>query len=412
MLRLRYFSQFLCVQFSCELFISKLMRLLSRQKAKPVFLVCCLLVAAPMSLAQENQEGADQENADQEQREATEQDANANNEADDSGDTDSGDSTSDSSAPKDNAFRRLSLPPPTNLRYAQQQKWDIERTISADAFETALVNNEEVLFVINEANLAITKGVAVIIGEAGSNSLSHLSMSQLVEPLNDFGWVTVLVSAPTVAFTGEHNELIPGMPSAPNTNSAPVVTPPDANAQTSNAQTSNADPAASNTANAAMPAQPVFPQTEAQVFQDADFLRHETQLVALMEQVVTYSSRYPGFFLVIAKGTTSAFLAKLYAEEKIGQPDAFVTLGTYWPERPRNKALAKYLGEIETPVLDLYNSWDNGWTKTTAKLRRIEAERALKLHYRQREIVGQAYDSEQYQYIAKEIYGWLTYMGW
>lgn len=404
MLRLRNFSQFLCVQFPCELFISELMRLLSRQKVVPVFLVCSLLVAAPVSLAQENPEGTDQEGANQEQREATEQDANADNEAD----SDSG----DSSAPKDNAFRRLSLPPPTNLRYAQQQKWDIERTISADAFETTLVNNEEVLFVINEANLAITKGVAVIIGEAGSNSLSHLSMSQLVEPLNDFGWVTVLVSAPTVAFTGEHNELIPDMPSVPNTNGAATDTPPDANAQTSNAQTSNADPAASSTTNTAMPAQPVFPQTEAQVFQNTDFLRHETQLVALMEQVVTYSSRYPGFFLVIAKGTTSAFLAKLYAEEKIGQPDAFVTLGTYWPERPRNKALAKYLGEIETPVLDLYNSWDNGWTKTTAKLRRIEAERALKLHYRQREIVGQAYDSEQYQYIAKEIYGWLTYMGW
>jgi|GEM_PF-1656421 len=407
MLRLRYFSQFLCAQFPCELFISELMRLLSRQKAKPVFLVCCLLVAAPASLAQENQEGTVPEDANQEQREATEQDANADNETDDSGDR-----ASEGNSPADNAFRRLSLPPPTNLRYAQQQKWDIERTISADAFETTLVNNEEVLFVINEANLAITKGVAVIIGEAGSNSLSHISMSQLVEPLNDFGWVTVLVSAPTVAFTGEHNELIANMPSAPNTNGAAAVTPPDANAQTSNSQNSNADPAASSTTNTAMPAQPVLPQTEAQVFQDADFLRHETQLVALMEQVVTYSSRYPGFFLVIAKGTTSAFLAKLYAEEKIGQPDAFVTLGTYWPERPRNKALAKYIGEIETPVLDLYNSWDNGWTKTTAKLRRIEAERALKLHYRQREIVGQAYDSEQYQYIAKEIYGWLTYMGW
>jgi len=407
MLRLRYFSQFPCAQFSCELFISELMRLLSRQKVLPVFLVCSLLVAAPASLAQENQEGTVPEDANQEQREATEQDANADNEADDSGD-----SASKGNSPADNAFRRLSLPPPTNLRYAQQQKWDIERTISADAFETTLVNNEEVLFVINEANLAITKGVAVIIGEAGSNSLSHISMSQLVEPLNDFGWVTVLVSAPTVAFTGEHNELIANTPSAPNTNSAATVTPPDANAQTFNSQNSNADPAASSTTNTAMPAQLVLPQTEAQVFKDADFLRHETQLVALMEQVVTYSSRYPGFFLVIAKGTTSAFLAKLYAEEKIGQPDAFVTLGTYWPERPRNKALAKYIGEIETPVLDLYNSWDNGWTKTTAKLRRIEAERALKLHYRQREIVGQAYDSEQYQYIAKEIYGWLTYMGW
>ena len=358
-----------------------------------VLLVCSLLVAAPVSLAQENQE-----NADQEQREATEQDANDENDADDSDD-----SASDSSAPKDNAFRRLSLPPPTNLRYAQQQKWDIERTISADAFETALVNNEEVLFVINEANLAITKGVAVIIGEAGSNSLSHISMSQLVEPLNDYGWVTVLVSAPTVAFTGEHNELIPDMPSAPNTNSA-AATAPNANTPASSA--------ASTDTSTAMPAPPVLPQTEIRVFEDDDFLRHETQLVALMEQVVTYSSRYPGFFLVIAKGTTSAFLAKLYAEEKIGQPDAFVTLGTYWPERPRNKALAKYLGEIETPVLDLYNSSDNGWTKTTAKLRRIEAERALKLHYRQREIVGQAYDSEQYQYVAKEIYGWLTYMGW
>lgn len=350
-----------------------------------------------MAFAQENEQ-----NADQEQREATDQNDDAG-ENDNENNTNQAINTQQNHSPQHNAFRRLSLPPPTNLRYAQQQKWDIERTISADAFETALVNNEEVLFVINEANLAITKGVAVIIGEAGNNSLSHMSMSQLVEPLNDYGWVTVLVSAPTTAFSGEHNEVIPDM------NSNNPVTPPDVNDLAASAAQPSTTPV---TAPGTAPATPVLPQAEAQVFQDEDFLRHETQLVALMEQVVTYSSRYPGFFLVIAKGTTSAFLAKLYAEEKAGQPDALVTLGTHWPERSRNKALAKYLGEIETPVLDLYNSRDNSWIKTTAKLRRVEAERALKLHYRQREIVGQSYDSEQYQYIAKEIYGWLTYMGW
>ena len=296
-------------------------------------------------------------------------------------------------AKDDPAFRRLSLPPPTNLRYAQQQKWDIERTMTADAYETALVNNEEVLFVINEANIAIIKGVAIIIGEAGNNSLSNSAMSQLVEPLNNVGWVTVLVPAPTTAFTGEHNDLIDNADQAatiPTEGTAPSASA--ANSTDSNAM--------------------VLPQTSSPVFEDDDFSRHETQLVALMEKTVIYSGRYPGFYLVIAKGTTSAFLAKLYADQRIGQPDALVTLGTYWPERSRNTALAKYLGEIETPVLDLYNSWDTGWTKVMAKQRRIAAERALKLHYRQREIVGQAYDSEQYQYIAKEIYGWLTYMGW
>lgn len=353
----------------------------SWRKAWLSFAYISFLCFSSFTLAQSAQ------NSDQEEREAT----ISSNDDESVAENETNESTYETK--DDPAFRRLSLPPPTNLRYAQQQKWDIERTMSADAYETALVNNEEVLFVINEANIAIIKGVAIIIGEAGNNSLSNMAMSQLVEPLNDVGWVTVLVPAPTTAFSGEHNDLID------NTDQAATITEDVLDPATSSAISTGSN---------AM----VLPQTQSLVFQDDDFLRHETQLMALMEKTVTYSSRYPGFYLVIAKGTTSAFLAKLYSDQKVGQPDALVTIGTYWPERPRNTALAKYLGELETPVLDLYNSWDTGWTKVMAKERRVQAERALKLHYRQREIVGQAYDSEQYQYIAKEIYGWLTHMGW
>lgn len=343
-----------------------------------------LLVSTPIQ-AQESDDSSSQE-----EREATE------NQDDATAETENNPQTSQSDAEQPAAFRRLSLPPPTNLRYAQQQKWDIERTIAADAYEMALVNNEEILFVINEANLAITKGVAILIGEAGHNSLSQGAMSQLAEPLNDYGWVTVMVPAPTTAFSGEHNELIADTDMT--TASQTTEPKPNSSAMDTSVPMSSASIA--------------LPQTGTAVFEDTNLLRHEEHLIALMEQVVTYSSRYPGFFLVIAKGTTAAFLAKLYSEQRIGQPDALVALGAYWPEQDKNKKLAKYLGEIETPVLDLYNSSDTTWAKITAKQRRIGAERALKLHYRQREIVGQAYDSEQYRYIAKEIYGWLTYMGW
>lgn len=276
---------------------------------------------------------------------------------------------------------RLDLPPPSVIEFAKQQNNDIQRYMDADHYRKFDINGVEQLMVISESHTALTKGVAVIVAETGTNSLSRHALAELVKPLNATGWVTVLLPAPTFAF-----EPLKGK------NLNPEQIPPTLE---DNATT-----------------KAPFSFEDREQISASDFTTHESHMTTLMESVVEVSSNYPGFFLVIAQGTSAAWLSKIYADQTISQPDALVAISPYWPDYHYNKQLPKWLANVQAPVLDMYNSWDNAWIKKTAPQRVIEAEKALKLHYRQREIVGQPYDKQQFIYVAKEIYGWLTHMGW
>ncbi len=276
---------------------------------------------------------------------------------------------------------RLDLPPPNVIELTKQLNNDIQRRIDADYYQRVDINGIEQLFVISEAHTALVKGVAVIVAETGRNSLSRYALAELVEPMNATGWVTILVPAPTFAFEPLAHE---------NLN------------QNENAPTVEDDTTG--------PIKHPFESRE--LISQLEFDTHQTHMVALMESVVNISSAYPGFFLVVAQGTSAAWLTKIYAEQTNSQPDALVAISPYWPDYQYNKQLPKWLAQVPAPVLDIFNSWDNTWIKQTAPNRVIEAQRGLKLHYRQREIVGQPYDKQQFVYVAKEIYGWLTHMGW
>lgn len=291
------------------------------------------------------------------------------------------DSTDEESASLAQRNPRLDLPPPSVIELAKQLNNDIQRHIDADYYRRVDINGVEQLFVISEAHSAIVKGVAVIVAETGRNSLSRYALAELVNPLNEKGWVTLLVPAPTFAFEPLKHE---------NLN------------QVKNTPTVEDDSARQKTLS--------FEDRE-QISQ-VDFDTHEAHMKALMESVVDISSAYPGFFLVVGQGTSAAWLTKIYAEQTSSQPDALVAISPYWPDYQYNKQLPKWLSQVPAPVLDIFNSWDNTWIKQTAPMRAIEAQRGLKLHYRQREIVGQPYDKQQFIYVAKEIYGWLTHMGW
>jgi hypothetical protein len=131
-----------------------------------------------------------------------------------------------------------------------------------------------------------------------------------------------------------------------------------------------------------------------------------------MQSLLDKSTEYPGFVVVVSEGTTAAWLAKMYNEQLVTEPDAFVSLSAYWPQIELNDQIAGYLANTSFPVLDMYSQWDNKWTITTAEKRRIAAVKALKLHFRQTELIGVPIGQGQHQYLTKQIIGWLTFMGW
>jgi hypothetical protein len=254
----------------------------------------------------------------------------------------------------------------------QQFRLDIERAMFADSYELLNVGDEEVILVVQQNTSPFSRGTAVLIGEAGRGPLSQDNLAPLASYLNKYGWVTMLVSAPTVGV-----ETL--------------------------AKTDEGEPPADDKINSVAGLRTIDPQA---------FEQQEQQLIARLQALKTKSEAYPGFFIVIGQGTTAAWLGKLYAEEKLEIPDALVVISPYWPQRNYNKLIAEQLAQTTMPVLDIYSPWDNEWSLMSQQQRLIAATKSLKLHYRQRQLIGQPYEPQQHRYISKEIYGWLSHMGW
>ncbi|WP_102798953.1 DUF3530 family protein [Bowmanella denitrificans] len=275
---------------------------------------------------------------------------------------------------------------------------DIQQALSPHQYQTLLAGEKDFTVVIQDSTTVNTRGVAILVNDFSLGHMGSQSLAPLTGYLNDTGWVTVLMSAPDTELFGAE----PASPVAsPSTESNPE-SQTDADAE------QTAPPATEQ----GQQSTPVKPNQYQSAISQGSFDNQELALRQQMTAVVPVAQRYPGFFLVISQGTSAAWLTKLYAEDKLGPPDALISIAPFWPDSQWNHQLSQYVGELPSPLLDIYNQWDNEWTRQSRKQRMVAAQKALKLHYRQREIVGQPLSTNQSAYLAKEIQGWLTQMGW
>lgn len=301
---------------------------------------------------------------------------------------------------------------------------DTQRALHEDQYDALIVGDREVPLIVAESTTPITRGVAVIVGEAGEGPFSQHTLAPLAEELNQYGWVTMTMAAPSQGFfdfsvpeaaakedmaetdAGDMNE-----EAAEQQGSGEAESDEDGTQETSE-DSSEESAGQASPVRIPPPPPPAHPGEGLTNINEDDFNAHEQQLQEQMQAVVSRSSQYPGFFLVIAQGTSGAWLTKLYAEQGLASPDALVVVNPYWPQREYNQTLPTHVAATSMPLLDIYSPWDNGWGQLTVAPRRVAAEKGLKLHYRQRELIGQAMDTEQFRLLGKEIYGWLTYLGW
>lgn len=257
----------------------------------------------------------------------------------------------------------------------QQISLDIKRSKFANGYETLLAGERELIVIVNEATTPITRGVAVLVGEAGQSPLSHDSLAPLIPLLNQYGWVTMLMAAPAGAFFDSTIE------------------------NETAAATDDTD-------------ESINPRAGLRVLDDNLFAKQETELMQQLQTITQRTTAYPGFFIVVAQGSSAAWITKIYSEKKLSPPDALVVVSPYWPERKYNMLIPELVANTDMPVLDFYSRNDNKWAIATQPNRKIIAEKVLKLHYRQTEVISQRFDSERYELMGKVIYGWLTHMGW
>lgn len=255
---------------------------------------------------------------------------------------------------------------------------DIRNSQFDDSYETLLVGESEIPIILKESTTPISRGVAILFTDYGSNPLSEHGLGQLATYLNDLGWVTIAIQAPKEGFLGQ----------ASTDNQAP----PDDQIPSDKVE--------------------IHANQGLSAIEEDAFVRHETILKQQMQALQGKANAYPGFFLVVAEGTTAAWLTKIFAEKQIDLPDALVSVSPHWPEHQYNQALASWVAQTKMPYLDIYTNADNDWAASTVSNRKVQAVKSLKMMYRQRKLIGQSLGNVQHGLLAKEIYGWLTYMGW
>ncbi|MBT0585368.1 DUF3530 family protein [Alteromonas oceanisediminis] len=244
---------------------------------------------------------------------------------------------------------------------------DIQASMPLGETQVIVAGTDEVPVKIAPATAPLTRGVAIIVTESLQGIFGTQGVSSVAEQLNGWGWTTLTMPAPAVLFSSNHN------PTA--------IT--DVNARS------------------AMP--PIHPES---------LTRYSLALSQRLEAAFAEIQSTPGYRLLISHGIASAGLIRLYAQGNVIEPDGLVVAGPFWPQRDLNDDIPMQLAQTTFPVLDLTNEWDNRWSVLTEKQRKVRAATELKMHYRQRDINGTQYNTQQYQSVGKNIYGWMTFLGW
>ncbi|QJR80393.1 DUF3530 family protein [Alteromonas pelagimontana] len=264
--------------------------------------------------------------------------------------------------------------------FADSRVEDIKLQYRESEYTTVLVGDTAVPVFIKPAAIPLSRGVALIVVDGGYYGLSLQDAKTLATQLNLWGWDTLI--SPT---------LLDDSPVNPATGTAP----------------------------ADLPDTSIHPRSDSLPAQ-LNFTDSQTRLTLLMNALYNKVEDKKGFRLVISQGMTAAQLVSLGAAEKIPMPDSMVVIAPFWPQEDANKALVHEIADTNFPVLDISLPDSNRWQKQTVTTRRQAAIVALKLHYRQRQMKVQPVPSFQpYTYenpfvngIGKEIYGWITYLGW
>ena len=251
--------------------------------------------------------------------------------------------------------------------------YDISHAFSPEELTQISVGEERVPVFESSSNLALSRGVAIILAEQSPQGLPLSSAIQLSYMLNDKGWHTLVSPAP-IPLTQNKNDDIP---------------------------------------------ETLHPKSDsrAHVF---DYTLHSQHLMLLMQALNTHLDNHQGYNMVIAHGMNAAQLLDLGAQNAISLPSTLVTIAPYWPNTKNNKRIPELITHTECPILDLSIPYLNSWEQQTVKTRKTLANTSLKLHYRQLVLTApnvkiEPAENEKNPYIqliASSILGWTRYLGW
>jgi hypothetical protein len=300
---------------------------------------------------------------------------------------------------------------------------DIEQGMHQDEYELIQVGDNRLPIFVKRSELPITKGLIFILSDADVPLGKSNSLHQLADLLPQTGWTTVLLPSlglqlgPNIAFPITENESTEeALPlQEEQTNDDEIE---ENQAQANNEQDNEENIQPEQGAEPATESKDLPKITNRRTFlnniSEAQLVIYATEVEAYLQSSFEHMSSTMGHRVIITQGISAATVMKLIADENpsFQSVDALIVHSPYWPIRELNNRIPSIVAQTDIPVLDLFSEWDNTWSQQTRRNRQVAVNSEVKEVYRQVDIVGQALDESQADYIAKTIKGWTTYLGW
>jgi hypothetical protein len=286
-----------------------------------------------------------------------------------------------------------------NIPSSELLETDIKHTQQSDLYTLIETDRESFSVQFNPSQQALNKGLVIFIPDANSQLGQSTSLMALAHKLPQFGWSTVL------------------MPSSDLADRVAEELAPDDNQQTQENQTEETEPDTAKT-EAPNEEKPLIKELMAKVdFNPFREEAYESFEEVLSQRLMAVESNYQnvlGRRLIVTQGVSaSTLLMKL--QESSGEQipvDALIINNPYFPVYMKNKQIPNLVAQISLPMFDIVSSGDNRWSHATQDKRRIAARIALRQNYRQHAPFGLSKHEDEINRLAKDIYGWTTYLGW
>jgi hypothetical protein len=284
--------------------------------------------------------------------------------------------------------------------FTESTRADMQNQLHSDQFTLIDVGDNRVPILISLSEQPITKGVILIIGDANMSLGRQDSLSHVAKYLPSIGWTTVVM--PSLGLS-----LGPNMEFPIESNNTQVVN----DTKEDDATIAAIEQASIEEETAT---QPINSRSIVSAISEAALDVYSQEVKTYLAATLTHMQTTMGYRIVVSQGITAATITKLASDRDalMQQIDTLVINNPYWPIRKLNNELPMAIAQTPIPVLDLVSQSDNNWSKQTERTRRIKARTELKEVYRQVDIIGQPLDQMQMQYIARQIKGWTTYLGW
>lgn len=253
--------------------------------------------------------------------------------------------------------RAESIKAPNDL-YEQQQS-DLKHFINK--VEPLLVGTEELTTLYSSSNTSNNKGVIILLPDWQQSAVSPKNMAFLHNTMPNKGWATLTIQ--------------------------PLSRPENYPSNALEAKVRNEENAET-------------------------IKKYNKELTEIYQVIMKKVASMPGIFIFVTEGNNASYIADIVNQEDVDKPNAIVFLSAFKENDIENKNFADSLAMTEIPVLDLFLSKDNRHVHPSAALRKKQAEKELKVMYRQKMIHNFTPNYYPKTTLAKEIQGWLASIGW